>query len=213
MTGRFHRTALVAGLVAAALAGCTTMRGEGAVIDRPPRDWRKVATNSDRQRLRDWRGAWTRALASARARGHGLAIEREGALLQPDAALVGAAIPNGMYRCRTIKLGAKSPGLLDFITYPAFTCRIRQEKDLQGFAKLDGSQRPVGVIFPTDGLRQTFLGTLVLGDERRAMQYGRDPERDVAGQVERVGPHRWRLVMPSPRFESMLDVIELVPAR
>lgn len=194
-----------------ALGGCTTMRGEGAVIDQPSRDWRMVATNSDRQRLREWRTAWTRALAAARAAGHAAEITREGALLEPDAALLGGPIPNGRYRCRTIKLGARSAGLRDFTAYPAFACRIRQEKDLQGFAKLGGSQRPVGVIFPGNTLRQTFLGTLVLGDEQRAMQYGSDPERDVAGHVERVGPRRWRLVLPLPRFESLVDVIELVP--
>ena len=69
------------------------------------------------------------------------------------------------------------------------------------------------MIFPGDPMREVFLGTLVLGDERRAMQYGRDPDRDVAGFVERIGPARWRLVLPRPAFESTLDVIELVPAR
>jgi hypothetical protein len=52
----------------------------------------------------------------------------------------------------------------------------------------------------------------VLGDERRAMQYGEDETRDVAGYVERIGPARWRLVMPQPHFESQLDVMELVPS-
>ena len=54
-----------------------------------------------------------------------------------------------------------------------------------GFAKLGGSQRYVGLIFPGDAMRQVFLGTLVLGDETRAMQYGQDEDRDVAGYVER----------------------------
>jgi Domain of unknown function (DUF4893) len=83
---------------------------------------------------------------------------------------------------------------------------------VQGFAKLTGSQRPVGLIFPGDALRQVFLGTMVLGDETRAMQYGNDPDRDLIGFVERIGPARWRMVFPRPAFESTLDVIELVPA-
>ena len=82
---------------------------------------------------------------------------------------------------------------------------------LDRFAKLTGSQRQVGVIFPGDALRQVFLGTLVLGDETRAMQYGRDAERNVAGFVERIGPRRWRMLMPRPHFESQIDVLELVP--
>jgi hypothetical protein len=53
----------------------------------------------------------------------------------------------------------------------------------------------------------------VLGDETRAMQYGEDRMRDVAGYVERIGPERWRLIMPEPHFESRMDVMELVPAR
>ena len=74
---------------------------------------------------------------------------REGALLEPDAALGGGPIPNGDYRCRVIKLGAKSPGMLDYVAYPAFACRIAAgAASLQGFAKLTGSQRPVGLIFP-----------------------------------------------------------------
>jgi hypothetical protein len=61
-------------------------------------------------------------------------------------------------------------------------------------------------------LRQVFLGSLVLGDETRAMQYGNDPERDLAGFVERIGDRRWRLLLPRPRFESLIDVVEIVPA-
>jgi hypothetical protein len=51
----------------------------------------------------------------------------------------------------------------------------------------------------------------MLGDEGRAMEYGVDPGRDVAGFVERIGPKRWRLIMPDPHFESKIDVMELVP--
>ena len=51
----------------------------------------------------------------------------------------------------------------------------------------------------------------MLGDESRADAYGVDPMRDVAGYVERIGANRWRLVLPDPAFESLLDVIELVP--
>jgi len=111
-----------------------------------------------------------------------------------------------------IKLGAQSEGLLDFVSYPAFTCEVRAERNLQRLSKLSGSQRYVGLVFPSDAMRQVFLGTLVLGDERRAMQYGQDETRDVAGFIERIGPNRWRLIMPKPHFESQLDVMELVPS-
>jgi hypothetical protein len=194
-----------------ALPACSALPPTGTVVPYPTRDWRGIATEDDRGRLRDWRDAFVAGLKAARAAGHADAIAREGALLEPDSAMGGGAIPNGNYRCRLIKLGAKSPGMLDYVTYPAFACRIRQERDLQGFAKLTGSQRHVGLIFPGDAMRQVLLGTLVLGDERRAMQYGRDQERDVAGFVERIGPNRWRMLLPRPHFESQIDVMELVP--
>ena len=194
------------------LTACSTVRSSAGMIPEWTRDWRQVATQHDRERLRDWRKSFRDALTAARAAGHGPEIAREGVLLAPDAALGGGPIRNGRYACRVIKLGAKSAGMLDYVGYPAFACRIGQERDLQGFAKLTGSQRPVGLIFPGDVIRQVFLGTLVLGDEREARQYGQDQSRDVAGYVERIGPDRWRLVLPAPAFESRLDVIELVPA-
>lgn len=195
-----------------ALSACSQFRASNAVIPLPTRDWRAVATQDDRARLSDWRDAFVEGLREARAAGRAAEIAREGALLEPDAAIAGGTIPNGNYRCRMIKLGAKTPGLLPFVSYQPFACRVRQERDLQGFAKLNGSQRQVGLIFPNDAIRQVFLGTLVLGDETRAMQYGRDRERDVAGFVEQIGPGRWRLIMPRPHFESQIDVLELVPS-
>lgn len=205
------RSVLAASLLLC-LSACTTVEQPSGMIAERTRDWRAVATASDRVRLREWRTAFVDGLRAARSAGHSAEIANEGALLQPDAALGGGPIPNGAYKCRVIKVGAKSAGLLDYIAYPPFDCRIQQERDLQGFAKLSGSQRQVGLLFPGDQLRQVFLGTLVLGDESRAMQYGRDTERDVAGFVERIGANRWRLIMPRPHFESQIDVMELVPS-
>ena len=208
------RTILIGALLS--LGACTTvnqtLNREGALVDRQARDWRLVATPNDRARLRDWRSSFVGALAAARRSGAGAKIDAEGALMRPDAALPGPRLVNGTYRCRTTKLGAKSAGLLDYVAYPPFVCRVRQERALQGFAKLSGSQRQVGLIFPGDPIRDVFLGTVMFGDENRTMQYGGDPDRDSAGYVERVGPARWRLIMPRPTYESQIDVIELVPA-
>ena len=203
---------LIVLLLAIGLASCAAMQPATSVIPKPATDWRSEATADDRERLRDWRDSFTAALKAARAAGHSQAIAAEGALLGPDAALAGPVIPNGDYRCRVIKLGAKSEGLLDYVAYPAFICRVAQNGGRQTLAKLTGSQRQTGLIFPVDAMRQVFLGTLVLGDERRALRYGRDRDRDVVGFIERIGPARWRLVMPRPHFESQTDVLELVPA-
>lgn len=197
------------------LGGCSTVHRtldrEGELIDSPARNWRQVATRRDQDRLHDWRAVFAAALADARRAGAGTGIDAEGALLQPDAAIVGPALPFGEYRCRTIKVGAKAPGLPSYTAYPTASCQVRRASGLRELATVGGVQRPVGLIFPADALRSVFLGTLMVGDEERAMQYGGDPDRDMAGYVERIGPRRWRLVLPRPAFQSQLDVIELVP--
>ena len=200
-------------LIASALAcsGCEVIEQPNGLIPHWTTAYREVISENDRVRLRDWRKTFVGALESARKSGHSAEIAREGALLDPDAAQPGPAILEGMYRCRVIKLGAKDQGNLDFVTYPPFTCRVHAQRTLQRLTKLSGSQRYVGLIFPGDAIRNVFLGTLVLGDETRALQYQQDQARDVAGYVERIGPNRWRLLMPQPHFESRLDVMELVP--
>ena len=198
--------------IASALAcsGCDVIEQPNGLIPRWTTNYRQAISENDRIRLRDWRKSFESALVDAR-KSNAPDISREGVLLDPDSALAGPAIPDGMYSCRVIKLGAKDTGNLNFVSYPAFTCRVHSQRTLQRLTKLSGSQRYVGLIFPGDAIRNIFLGTLVLGDENRALQYRQDEQRDVAGYVERVGPNRWRLVMPQPHFESRLDVMELVP--
>ena len=198
-------------VLAFCLAACNVLEQPAGLIPRYTTAYKQVISENDRVRLRDWRKSFESGLAAARKAGHGAEIDREGALLDPDAAIAGPAIPNGMYRCRVIKLGAKDPGDLDYASYGGFTCRVKQEHALQRLGKLSGPQRYVGLIFPGDAIRNVFLGTLVFADETRALQYGQDEQRDVAGYVERIGPNRWRLIMPAPHFESQLDVMELVP--
>jgi hypothetical protein len=193
--------------------GCATGNAAAPATThaQTPADWRTIATESDRKRLGDWRTAWSRALEKAQAGGHAADISGEGKLLDPDGALTWLAPPPGLYRCRTIKIGAKSQGLLDYIAYPPFDCRIRIEGAMVRLTRLNGSQRPIGVLLPQNATRSVFLGTLQLGDETRALDYGLDRERDLAAVVERIGDKRWRLVFPYPHFESLLDVMELVP--
>ncbi|MDO9370006.1 MAG: DUF4893 domain-containing protein [Sphingopyxis sp.] len=174
--------------------------------------WRAAATDQDQERLRNWHKSWLAALADARAKGRGADIEREGILLQPMAALPNPHLPAGDYRCRTVKVGSQGRSTLGYVGYGWFRCRVMPEQGLSSLIKLSGSQRPVGLIFPDNLKRQIFLGTLELGDEKMAVSYGSDRMRDMAGLVERIGDNRWRLVLPAPAYESLLDVIELVPA-
>lgn len=202
---------LLISLFALAIGGCNVIEQPAGLIPRWTTAYKQVISENDRVRLRDWRKTFVSALDAARKSGHAGEIASEGALLEPDVALAGPEIPNGIYACRVVKLGARPPETRTYLATPAFTCRIRAERSLQRLGKLSGEQRYVGLIFPGDAIRNVFLGTLVLGDERRALQYGQDQKRDVAGYVERIGPDRWRLIMPQPHFESRLDVMELVP--
>jgi hypothetical protein len=208
------RSAFVPLCAALMLAACGASGGDRRKVESTrveTLDWREIATEDDRTRLRQWRSAWVQGLNKAQAAGHLTEIAQEGPLLQPDAAVSWEAPPAGMYRCRVLKIGAKGSGTLDYVTYPPFDCRLRAENGMISFAKLTGSQRPLGLFLPDTNRRMIFLGTLQLGDEKRALQYGRDRERDMAGVVERVGEQRWRIAFPYPHFESTVDVLELVP--
>lgn len=200
-----------------AAAAALAIAGSAAAADAVQRGdeaspWRDVATEQDRGRLRTWRSAWIEALREARAAGHGAEMDGEGALVHPDAALLHPVPPPGLYRCRTIKIGGQG-ALLDWVAYPTYRCRIRAQRGVLTFRKLTGSQRPIGRLYPDGARRMVFLGSMQLGDERHALRYGDDSQRDMAGHLERVGPRRWRLVIPRPTFESIVDVIELVPVR
>ena len=199
-------------LVFALLAGCSLFDQSTGMIPRWTTAYGRVITPADRLKLRNWRTAFAAGLDAARKSGHAADIDREGALLDPDAALTGPSIPNGAYRCRVIKLGAKPEATVTFASTASAACIIKAQRGLQQLNKLNGVQRYAGLIFPNDAVQEVFLGTLVLGDETRALQYGQDEPRNVVGYVERIGARRWRLVMPDPHFESRIDVMELVPA-
>lgn len=211
-------------LLAAALATqpCAAQGGATAAVplarDAPAAclparpNWRRIATEVDRARLRDWREAWVEALAQARGEGHEAEIAALGPLLDPDLAVDDPALPPGDYLCRTVKLGSREPGRIpSFSAEAPAPCRIGAIDTRMTFARLEGEQRPIGRLYPDNELRLVFLGTLQLTDEARAYQYGVDPDRDMIGLVQRIGERRWRLVLPRPAHESLLDVVELIP--
>jgi hypothetical protein len=205
---------LAAALLLLAAPAAAAAQRDNDVVPSGPNvgpGWRGVATQDDRSRLRRWREAWTAALAQIGAGEHADEIARGGALFEPDTALADPSPPPGDYDCRTVKLGTPAGDPLDYVAYSAFRCRVRMRDGRLHFTKLAGSQRPVGILFPDNGRRMVFLGTLMLGDETRALRYGRDRERNLVGLLERVGPSRWRLAFPYPYYESLIDVIELTP--
>jgi hypothetical protein len=171
----------------------------------------QIATAADESRIARIGLAWKSALADAR-RGFAAEIRSEGALLEPRAALPRPAPTPGSYNCRLIKLGKARPNAVAFERFKPFFCYVQVEDELLTIVKQTGSQRPAGRLWEDDMAdRLIFLGSLALGDEQQPLAYGDDPKRDMAGVFERIGPFRWRLVIPWPQSTSKLDVFELTP--
>jgi len=172
-------------------------------------DWRKYARPADVDRLQRLDAAWETALEKAR-KDHAADVEKMGVLADPKAKTLANPHPGpGVYDCATYKLG----GTIGFSSYPTFKCRIELTPggDLT-LTKLTGSQRTAGKFYPSgeSDRRLVYLGGQAWGmDEKRATAYGADPARDQIGVLERIGERRWRLVLPWPRVESDLDLIEL----
>ncbi|MDG2527702.1 DUF4893 domain-containing protein [Caulobacter endophyticus] len=173
-------------------------------------DWRRDATREDMQRIERLNSAWEGALSEARRGGHARDLRALGALVEPRAALPRPQPTPGNYQCRTIKLGSPGGRGLPYVAYGWFRCRVELTPggDLV-LEKTTGSQRQAGNLYPDSDRRLVFLGAVAWGDREGRATYRRDPERDQAGVFERIGPNRYRLVMPWPKQESKLDILEL----
>jgi hypothetical protein len=208
-----------AGLAAAA-SGCETAKPKLPSGVRPSVEvgpplkseaWRTVATAEDRDRLDRLGLAWREALADAQ-KSNASDVRREGKLLLPRSALPRPAPTPGSYNCRLIKLGKGTAAAKPYETFKPFFCYVEVEAELLTIVKQTGSQRPAGRLWEDDDpTRLIFLGSLALGNEDQPLAYGDDPKRNMAGVFERIGPFRWRLVIPWPQSMSKLDVFELTP--
>ena len=204
-------------LVAAALvlAGCQTSatkkpdaRPVVEITEDERPGWRGVANEADTSLIAGLEAAWREALADA-----GRQARSEGKLLDPQAALPRPAPSPGSYMCRVIRLGSSKRRDPAFQAFKPFFCHVGVNGEQLSITKQTGSERPAGYLWDdTDKNRMIFLGTLTLGNETAPLSYGDDPSRNMAGVFERVGPLRYRLVVPKPRGLAKLDVIELVPA-
>jgi hypothetical protein len=204
----------------ALLAACSTgprLRVPVAVADVVPpaaaegMEWRAVAVTADRTRLRNWRKTWVETLDAVRPAASAQ-IAAEGKLFDPDLAVEGPIPTPGPYRCRWFKLGSIGRATDPFVAVPAQRCTVWTEGATGGIRFEDGVQRPVAMLLPESTARAMALGSMMLAEEQAPHAYGRDPLRDIAGYIERIDQRRWRLVIPEPRFESRLDVIDIVPA-
>lgn len=196
--------------IGAALAGCSVYREATTPGMDTSLAWRRIATDADRTKLRNWRKAWSEALPLARAADATL-IDGDPALFDPDRAQADAMPPAGAYRCRIFKLGGGGTAVSAIVTYDWRPCAIGEDGPVRHFRIEGGVQRPEGNFFPDVTARVTFLGTLEVGDDNAPLRYGLDNRRNLIGYGERIDDKRWRLVLPYPSFESKLDVIEIAP--
>jgi hypothetical protein len=203
---------VAAGLVVAG-ALLAPLGAKTASVPKVPKQtpWQALITNVDRNRLKQWRDTWLDGLKQAEAAGFRASIDREGKLLDPDAAMEKPDVPDGAYHCRWIKLGRRivwgqKTGAPFQIDAPV-PCSIKGTR----FRAKGGTLRPNGTLWSYDAARLLFLGGISVGDEAATIPYGRDPDRNALGLLERIGDHRWRLVLPHPAWEATIDVIEIVP--
>lgn len=206
-------------LALALLAGCTTKpklppgvtpRVEvGAPLKSEA--WKAVATDADEDRLSRLGLAWQSALAEAK-KSNGSDVRKEGKLLLPRSGLPRPHPTPGSYNCRLITLGKVGSKGKPFESFKPFFCYVEVEGDQLTIVKQTGSQRPAGRLWEDDDpSRMIFLGSLALGNEEQPLAYGDDPKRNMAGVLERIGAFRWRLVIPWPQSDTMLEVFELTP--
>ena len=203
----------------ALLAGCETVReekprGTASVVAEPETKadvWMDVATDVDESKLGRLGLAWQSGLGDALPRFKSQ-VDAEGELLEPLAALPRPAPTPGSYNCRMVRLGSTKEDEPAFERFKPFFCYVQVEQDLLTIVKQTGSQRPAGRLWEDDRAdRLIFRGSLALGNEELPLAYGEDSKRDMAGVFERIGPFRWRLVIPFPEGGAKLHVFELTP--
>ncbi|MDI1327077.1 MAG: DUF4893 domain-containing protein [Brevundimonas sp.] len=175
-------------------------------------NWRKAASAADASNLGRLDQAWRLGRAEAEDGGFAARVEALGPLVDPAAGQAGRLQPApGTYRCRTIKLGTHKPGGPGYLEYPWFRCTIELTPggDLI-LTRTTGSQRTRGLLYPDTDRRMVFVGAQAWGmDETTFPRYGQQPVRDQVGVFERIGSSRWRLVIPWPKVESKLEILEL----
>lgn len=205
---------LLPAVLLALLPGCSATKGERPkpqVTVESVAEWRTQASDPDIERISRLPAAWTEALAAARKGGFARKLAAEGPLLDPGAAQPRAVPAPGAYLCRLVRLGATARRAPAFSTAKPGFCHVTADGERLSFTREAGSGRPAGYLYEAeDGRRMIFLGTAAEGNAA-PLGYGENPARDLVGVVERVGPFRWRLVLPSPG-PSLLDVYDLVPA-
>lgn len=174
-------------------------------------DWKALILPEDSSRIALIETTWSIALAQARDRHFGKAIEAEGPLLDPKVALIRPAPSPGRYRCRTFKLGVGEDGKgVGFARFKPFYCFVQTEGPLLILTKATGTQRPGGRLWDDGEKRMVFMGG-VAESSGEPPAYAPNAKQNRVGVVERVDDFRWRFVTPGQSADARIEVMELVP--
>ncbi|HHZ07673.1 MAG TPA: DUF4893 domain-containing protein [Rhizobiales bacterium] len=177
------------------VAGALPALADGAVD--------KIMTPADKERLAKYGTVRAEAIAEARAGG----APADLAVL--DAILVAPQIPfagldmTGNWQCRTTKVG----GLGALVVYGWFKCKVSDDGSGWLLEKTSGSQRTKGRFYDDTERRLIYLGSFFVSGEA-PKPYGSGPESDQVGYAFRTAEGSWRIEMPSPYYESKLDIME-----
>lgn len=176
-----------------------------------PSGWRQAIRPEDRTRLMKLWPAWDLSRKQAAAAGHTVDWAALGPLTVPAAVHDGDWPVAGNYRCRVVKLGLTMPGMAPIAPHAPYPCRVEADGDRLSIVGSGGPQRWAGQLYP-DGARMVFLGAVTLRSDMSTFAYGADPDRNEVGVLERIGPARWRLALPWPRWQAKLVLVDIVPA-
>ena len=183
----------------------------GGPVLADPLPWRRAISDSDRKRLAGLYRAWSVARSQVVAGGAASAWTAEGPLTDAFGTTADPPPPPGRYRCRTLKLGTRTAGMPVWTPTATTPCRIEASGEQLRFIRSGDGQRTGGLLYP-DGDRLVYLGALSLANERSMFVYNADEDRNQVGVLRALGPKRWRLELPFPKWESTLDVVEITPA-
>lgn len=200
-------------LASLAFLSAVVLTDAGLAEENNKPQWTKQATQSDVARVKQWQKFLEAGVKEAKRAGHGSEIGQRAPLFETNVGKRDLALQDGKYHCSITKLGGPNGRGLPYIAYPKFLCMVTQMGDRVQFTKLTGSQMTSGWIYRPDRATGIYLGTSYYGYEGRAPKYGSDEKRDDAAIVERIGDRRWRMVFPDPYYESVTDVMELIPVR
>lgn len=201
-----------------ALGACQTQsrvdlqgRRPSAVVEEQEA-WREAATNEDAQALDALAATWSAALGQARKR-YARAISAEGDLLRPDAGFARAAPAPGPYRCRAIRLGARSTRARPWAVSRSGFCFVGVRGDQLSLTSEIPGTRLGGYLWDQkDKDRLVFLGAAIPARVRTAPAYGENRASDRSGILQRLDDFRYRLVVPTRQGEEMLIVLDLTAA-